>query len=74
LLLFSDGIFERQDREGNQFGLERLKALAIQHQEKSALGIIDAIFNAVFEFGGGEKWEDDATLVVVKRLADAVSK
>ncbi|MGH7494079.1 MAG: PP2C family protein-serine/threonine phosphatase [bacterium] len=73
LLLFSDGIFERQDREGHQFGLERLKALAIQEQEKSAQGILDAMFNAVFEFGGGEKWEDDATLVVVKRLPVATS-
>ncbi len=68
LYMFSDGIFERQDRQGNQFGLERLKALAIQHQEKSAPEILQAIFDAVFEFGEGEKWEDDATLVVVKRL------
>ena len=73
LLMFSDGMFERQDREGRQFGLERLKAMAIQHQEKSASEIRDAIFNAVFEFGEGEKWEDDATLVVVKRLQMAAA-
>jgi len=68
LLLFSDGIFERQNREGQQFGLERLKALALKHQHKSCEEILDTIFNAVFEFGAGEKWEDDATAVVVKRL------
>lgn len=73
LLMFSDGIFERQDREGNQFGLARLKELAIRLQEKSAQEILDAIFSAVFEFGGGEKWEDDATLVVVKRLPIAAA-
>ncbi len=68
LLLFSDGMLERQDREGNQFGLERLKDLALQHQGKSAQEILDTVFNAVLEFGDGAKWEDDATLVVVKRL------
>ncbi len=68
LLMYSDGIFERQGRDGQQFSIARLKELAVQHQAKSAQEILDTIFNAVYEYGEGANWEDDATLVVVKRV------
>lgn len=68
LVMYSDGIFERCDPEGEAFGLERLQSLIIEHQEKSAAELLEIIFTIVFEFGGGAKWEDDATLVVIKRM------
>ncbi len=68
LVLYSDGIFERQGRDGQQFSIARLKDLAVQHQAKSAQEILETIFNAVYEYGEGASWEDDATVVVVKRV------
>jgi sigma-B regulation protein RsbU (phosphoserine phosphatase) len=70
LLMYSDGIFERLGREGQQFGLARLKELAKEHQNKSAQEILNLIFEAVYEYGEGASWEDDATLVVVKRAQE----
>lgn len=70
LLMYSDGIFERQGADGQQFSIARLKELAKAHQAKSAPEILEIIFNAVYEYGEGASWEDDATLVVVKRAAN----
>ena len=67
LVLYSDGIFERKNPDKEEFGLDRLKALVAQHQEKSAQEILEAIFNAVFAFGDNAKWGDDATAIVIKR-------
>jgi sigma-B regulation protein RsbU (phosphoserine phosphatase) len=70
LVLYSDGIFERQNREEDHFSIKRLKELVVQNQTKTAQEILDAIFNTVFEFGNGAKWEDDATVVVIKRASE----
>ena len=70
LVIYSDGIVEREDEDGEQFGLERLQKLAIAMQEKSAKEILDTIFKSVFEFGDRSNWSDDATLVVIKRIPD----
>lgn len=68
LAMFSDGIFERFNPEGESFGMERLQNLIIEHQKRNAQELLDIVFNTVFEFGRGAAWEDDATLVVIKRL------
>lgn len=67
LVIYSDGIVEREDEDGEQFGLERLQKLVITMQESSAKEILDTIFKSVFEFGDRSSWSDDATLVVIKR-------
>ncbi|MDZ7343967.1 MAG: PP2C family protein-serine/threonine phosphatase [candidate division KSB1 bacterium] len=68
LVIFSDGIFERQSPHEENFGIARLKALVVKNQNKSAQEILNLIFDTVYEFGNRTKWEDDATVVVVKRL------
>ncbi|MDZ7289173.1 MAG: PP2C family protein-serine/threonine phosphatase [candidate division KSB1 bacterium] len=68
LVMYSDGIFERTNREGEQFGISRLKKLIVRNQRKSAQEIMDLIFDTVFQFGHNARWEDDATVVVIKRV------
>jgi sigma-B regulation protein RsbU (phosphoserine phosphatase) len=68
LVMYSDGIFERQNRQEENFGIARLKELVAKNQNKSAQEILELIFNTVYEFGNRAKWEDDATVVVVKRV------
>jgi sigma-B regulation protein RsbU (phosphoserine phosphatase) len=70
LVMYSDGIFERLNRNGEQFGIPRLKKLALRYQQKSAQEILDLIFDTAFQFGKGANWEDDATVVVIKRVAE----
>jgi len=68
LVLFSDGILERQNNKGENFELERLKKVALQNKNLNAEEILAAIFCAANEFGKKKKWKDDATVVVLKRL------
>ena len=67
-VLFSDGIIERENEMEEQYGADRLKQLVRKHRDKPAKEINDLIFKDVFKFGHKAVWEDDATVVVVKRL------
>jgi sigma-B regulation protein RsbU (phosphoserine phosphatase) len=69
LLLFTDAFFERQNILGEMFGLKRLQDLVGLHHEKDADQILQIIFETVYDFGRPANWEDDATLIVIKRLA-----
>jgi sigma-B regulation protein RsbU (phosphoserine phosphatase) len=68
LILYSDGILERQDRYGVPFEMERLKKLVLEYQHLSADELMNLIIKTVYNFGGKSKWMDDVTVVVVKRL------
>jgi hypothetical protein len=67
LVLYSDGIVERQNGEGEQFDSDRLCRLVAENRQNSAKDINNLIFDTVFEFGNARSWEDDATVVVIKR-------
>jgi serine phosphatase RsbU (regulator of sigma subunit) len=68
LVLFSDGIVERINAQDEMFGNKRLTDVIMQNQDKDAVQILDIIFDTVYEFGNRVAWEDDATLVVIKRV------
>ncbi len=67
LVMYTDGIIERNNSKGDQFELSRLKEIVKQNQDKTAKEIVNLINQTVFEFGDSIKWEDDATVVVIKR-------
>ncbi|MFQ5864814.1 MAG: PP2C family protein-serine/threonine phosphatase [bacterium] len=67
LVLYSDGIFERENQKQESYSIERLKRLVVQNQDKNAQQIQNLIFEDVFEYGNRGKWEDDSTLMVIKR-------
>lgn len=68
LLMYSDGVLERRNGDGEEFGMSRLEELLIQHQQKSAPMILEAIYETIFAFGDRTKWQDDVTAVVIKKL------
>jgi len=70
LVMFTDGIIEREDENEEQYGTQRLIDLVNKIREKPAKEISEAIFSDVFNFAHSTAWEDDATIVVVKRLGD----
>jgi len=70
LLMLTDGILERRDRAGEFFGLDRVRAIVRELQDGPAQAILDRLFDDAFAWGEGRPWEDDATIVVVRR-ADA---
>ncbi|OQY76651.1 MAG: hypothetical protein B6D45_03415, partial [Ignavibacteriales bacterium UTCHB3] len=67
LLLYSDGIVERQSAEEEFFTIKEVIKLVREHQDLGASEIIDIIFEEADKFGGGAKWEDDATIMIIKR-------
>jgi sigma-B regulation protein RsbU (phosphoserine phosphatase) len=67
LVLFSDGILERQNKVGEEFGIALLKNVIIQNKDLDAEEILNAIFDTVNKFGDNKKWQDDATVLVIKR-------
>ena len=68
LLLLTDGILERRDRKGDFFGDERVRAIVREHQTEPADTILAQLFDAALAWSDGRPWEDDATIVVVKRV------
>jgi sigma-B regulation protein RsbU (phosphoserine phosphatase) len=68
LLMLTDGIFERHDKAGEFFGVDRVRAIVRELQDRPAQAILDRLFEAAFAWGEGRPWEDDATIVVVKRV------
>jgi sigma-B regulation protein RsbU (phosphoserine phosphatase) len=68
LVLCTDGILERRNSAGEFFGDDRLRSVVRGSQDAPAAAILERVFEAAFTHGERRPWEDDATLVVVKRL------
>lgn len=66
LLIFSDGITEAVNSNGEEFGEVRLSTLAASHQQLSAAALSDLILKQLDQFVGEAPPHDDLTLVVAK--------
>jgi serine phosphatase RsbU (regulator of sigma subunit) len=64
LVLFTDGITEATDASGEEFQEERLIALVTTHRHFRPTAMRERIMAALREFTG-DKWNDDATLLVL---------
>ncbi|MBN2416828.1 PP2C family protein-serine/threonine phosphatase [bacterium] len=69
LVLYTDGIIEREENADNLFEVDRLKDIVVFNQHKKAEKIVKAVIEAVDKFGKEKTLEDDVTIVVIKRLA-----
>lgn len=69
LVLYTDGVTDALNSQGEEFGLQRLEACVQDHLQQSAQEIVQAIENRISEFVGDEAPFDDLTLVVAKRVA-----
>jgi sigma-B regulation protein RsbU (phosphoserine phosphatase) len=67
LVLCTDGILERPDPSGEFFGTRGLRDLVLAHKGEGAQEILERLFDVVKAHGDGRPWDDDATVVVVKR-------
>ncbi|HVF56668.1 MAG TPA: SpoIIE family protein phosphatase [Pyrinomonadaceae bacterium] len=67
LVVYSDGVTETQNPEGEEFGPNRLQDVVWKNLDASAAGIRDKIEAALTKFAQGTPAVDDITLVIVKR-------
>lgn len=66
LLLYTDGITEARDADGEQFGEQRLAdALTEAPHRPGARHAIDAVIGAVRTFTGGQDIDDDQAVLVL---------
>ena len=66
LVLYTDGITEAENSQGEEFGMERLSAVIRRDSSLSAEEILSNIFQSAEEFCQGVGFGDDATALVVK--------
>lgn len=64
ILLYTDGVVEACNSEGEEFGEARILRLLLENRSASAEELQQIILDAAGEFCRGN-WSDDATLVVV---------
>jgi sigma-B regulation protein RsbU (phosphoserine phosphatase) len=69
VVLITDGLTEAEDSNEEEFGVERVAEVTAALEDPSAEKLCDAILGAVEDFTGGGSLHDDATLLVVERLA-----
>jgi phosphoserine phosphatase RsbU/P len=67
LVLYSDGITEVEDPEGNAYDEERLIRSLQGHRERDATAIVDGVLQDVGRFRGAGPQQDDMTLLMVRR-------
>lgn len=67
LAILSDGVYEYANRQGSQFGEDRVATLLKYHHDLPMAELCKQILAAVEEFGNGARQADDISIVVVKR-------
>ena len=67
LLVYSDGIIESLNQEGDEFGYARLREQLRLAQTQSADAILFSVLGAVQDFAGTRPLMDDMTLAVIRR-------
>lgn len=72
VLLYSDGVTDALSPTGEEFGLDRIKAVLREHAHRPPDDIMAELRDALDRFDGGLPQHDDITLLLAKRI-DAAS-
>ncbi|HMD21901.1 MAG TPA: PP2C family protein-serine/threonine phosphatase [Alloacidobacterium sp.] len=68
LTLFTDGVTEQENEQGEEFSVDRLKDVVCREGAESAAQVVAHVSEAVSAFAGETEQADDLTLVVLKVL------
>ena len=68
--LISDGIYEYENEQGEQFGRKGVMQVLDGNPDASAQDLVDLIMNAAREHGGTAPQADDITIVLARRLPE----
>jgi serine phosphatase RsbU (regulator of sigma subunit) len=66
LVMYTDGITEAMNPQGEEFGYDKLKEIVEKHVHDSAAEIQQAIINGLLDFTQVEDIEDDFTTMILK--------
>jgi phosphoserine phosphatase RsbU/P len=68
VVLYTDGVVERENTRGDQFGMHRLRACLSAAPAARAAETVAAVLAAVDAFGQGAPVRDDMTVMVARKL------
>ena len=71
LIIYSDGINEALNEQGEEFGMDRLLQILMETTGSPADKIIQSVFAAIRKFTGSAPQHDDMTIMVVRRKSAA---
>ncbi len=67
LVLYTDGVTEASNREGEEFGESRLVQAVASRTHLPLESLLEGVIASVQEFSGGSEQQDDITLVIARR-------
>ncbi len=68
VLMYTDGVVEAEDEQGQMFGLSRLIEIVRQHADQKADFILSVLKSAIKDFAGTRPQFDDITVIIFKVL------
>jgi len=68
LFLYTDGIIEAKNKDGEEFGYERLSGYLEQNTERNPKEIQDGLIEYLYNFIGTENLDDDYTALIIRFL------
>lgn len=69
IVVVTDGFYEWENANGEEFGVNRLESVILDSGDCSAQELIARLRFSVEDFCGGTEQKDDLTAVVLKRKA-----
>jgi sigma-B regulation protein RsbU (phosphoserine phosphatase) len=69
LVLYTDGVIEVMNAAGEMFGVDRLEQAIRSRPQRTSRDLVEAVIQATRAFAGRAGFEDDFTLVVIRREA-----
>ena len=66
MFLYTDGVYEAKNPEGEEFTIDRLQKLVCACTEKSAAGLITSVSEAIDVFTNNCPKDDDLTLIAIE--------
>jgi serine phosphatase RsbU (regulator of sigma subunit) len=73
LLLYTDGVNESIDENGNEYGMVRLNNLLKSAKSKNASSILTEVYSSVEHFSKNTDQYDDITAILIKKEKTNVS-
>ena len=65
VLLYTDGVYEIKNRQGEEFSTDRLKSVLLQQVTQPTPSLVDNVLASINQFSDGSEKDDDMTLVAV---------
>ena len=67
LILYTDGVSEAMNSEGEEFGMERFEQIFVDNPPASARQVNELVLQAVSDFAGDVPQSDDVTCLVLRK-------